>query len=110
MFTARHDYQPDTIDILLRYSAGWPAAMEKRLPDFCFDARQPVGVRLQASAFLMSTGLFPNSLEYRFLLWYCFTCLLRLGYRGVSLTNAPAANLLSPLTETDFYQYMDNCM
>lgn len=75
---------------------GW-LPWKKKLPVFCFDARQPVSVRLQTWAFLMSTCLFPNSLEYQFLLWYCFTCLLRPGYRGVSLTNAPATNLLSPL-------------
>ena len=59
MCTAQREYQLDSIDILLRCSAGW-LPWKKRLPDFCFDARQPVSVRLQASAFLMSTFLFPT--------------------------------------------------
>jgi len=97
IFTTRREYQLDSIDILLRYSAGRLAAMEKKTTSLLFWRPSTVSVRLQTSAFLMSTCLFPNSLEYQFLLWYCFTCLLRPGYRGVSLTNAPATNLLSPL-------------
>jgi len=95
MFTARREYQLDSFDILLRYSAGRLAAMEKRTTRFLF--WRPSTCERETSAFLMSTCLFPNSLEYQFLLWYCFTCLLPPGYRGVSLTNTPATNLLSPL-------------